>query len=261
MLEAFYILVFLQALLGLYSLWEGLRWLQMARRRLATHAGFYAPRVAVICPCKGAEPGLEQNIAALAAFDYPSYELFFTLASATDPAHNVLRRVTTPSKPAAQALNPSGMQRAHVVIAGRPEGTSEKVNNLRAAVEQLSEDFEVIVFTDSDGRPGRGWLGRLVAPLGDARLGAATTFRWHLPDRGGLWSALGAAWNAAIITVYGEHGRNFCWGGGTAIRRKTFEEIQALEFWRGSASDDYSLTLALRRAGRDILFVPECLVP
>jgi len=35
---------------------------------------------------------------------------------------------------------------------------AEKVNNLRVAVEQLPREFEVLVFADSDGRPGKSWL-------------------------------------------------------------------------------------------------------
>ena len=56
-----------------------------------------------------------------------------------------------------------------------------------------------------------------------------------------------------------EKGRNFCWGGGTAIRRNIFEQIGVLDDWRTSVSDDYSLTTALERNRRSILFVPECL--
>jgi ceramide glucosyltransferase len=56
-----------------------------------------------------------------------------------------------------------------------------------------------------------------------------------------------------------EKGKNFCWGGGTAIRRSVFDQINALEEWRGSISDDYSLTLAIERSGRPIFFLPECL--
>ncbi len=250
MRDAFYLLAVLEILIGIYAFWEGVRWLRLARRRLATHPGFYAPRVALLCPCKGLEPNLEQNLAALAELDYPSYELFFTLASEADPACVVARRVAERSH-----------VKARVVIAGAPEDCGEKVNNLRAAVQQLGGEFEVLVFADSDGRPGRAWLRQLVAPLGDARLGAASTFRWYLPDKGGFWSALAAAWNAPIATYLGEHRGNFCWGGGTAIRRKVFDEVGALEFWRGSVSDDYALTRALRRAGRRIHFVPEALVP
>ncbi len=250
MSEAFYLLIALEVLLGLYSLWEGLRWLRMARQRLRAHPGFYAPRVAVICPAKGREARLEENLAALTSFEYPHYEVFFTLASADDPAYEVVKRVAARSK-----------RPTHIVLAGPPEGCGEKVNNLRVAVEQLPPEFEVLVFADSDGFPGRHWLRRLVAPLGDARLGAATTFRWYLPDKGGFWSALAAAWNAPIATLLGDHNRNFVWGGGMAIRREVFEEVGARSFWRGSVSDDYSLSRALRQAGRRIDFVPECLVP
>jgi hypothetical protein len=100
----------------------------------------------------------------------------------------------------------------------------------------------------------------LVAPLADSRLGAVTTFRWLIPLRGGFWSALASAWNASTATYLGEHNNNFCWGGGTAIRRQRFEEVRAAEAWSGSVSDDYSLTNALRHAGYKIEFVPECLV-
>ncbi len=250
MVEVFYLLVALQTLLGLYGLWEGLRWLQLARKSLTRHPGFYAPRVALLCPVKGVEPGLEQNLTALTEFDYPSYEVFFTLASATDPAYAVLRRIAEKSKTP-----------AHVVVAGSPAGCGEKVNNLRAAVEKLPEGFEVLVFADSDGRPARHWLRHLVAPLADTGLGATTTMRWYFPERGGFWSALAAAWNAPIATYLGEHQKNFCWGGGTAIRLQTFDEARVPDIWRGSVSDDYSLTRALRNLGRPIQFVPECLVP
>ncbi len=56
-----------------------------------------------------------------------------------------------------------------------------------------------------------------------------------------------------------EKGKNFCWGGGTAIRRNIFEQSGVLDTWRGSVSDDYSLTRALERTNRSIAFIPECL--
>ena len=147
----------------------------------------------------------------------------------------------------------------HVVVAGEPKNCGEKVNNLLAAIEKIGEEFEAMVFADSDARPGRQWLARLVAPLGDGRIGAATTFRWLIPERGGFWSALVSAWNASAATMLGDHYRNFCWGGGTAIRRKTFYDANVPGFWKGAVSDDYALTRAVKEAGREICFVPECL--
>ncbi len=250
MLTLFYLLILEQVLQGLYSLWDGLSWLRLAQRRAGAHTGFYAPRVALFCPVKGAEPGLELNISALVSFDYPDYEIFFTMASADDPARKIIERVTASSK-----------HKVHVVIAGLPTDCGEKVNNLRAAISKATERFDVYVFADSDGRPGRSWLARLVAPLADSNLGAVTAFRWFFPQTGGFWSALASAWNAPAATYLGEHGRNFCWGGGTAISRERFEQCNVLEFWAGSISDDFSLTHALRQYGLPIQFAPECMVP
>jgi ceramide glucosyltransferase len=250
MLIAFYVLIVQQLAQGLYSLWQGVLWLQMAKRRLARATAFFTPRVALFCPVKGMEPGLAENLTALIEQDYRDYEIFLAVSGVDDPAYRVLEHVAAASE-----------RPVHIVRAGRAKDCGDKVNNLRAAVEQAGDDFEIFVFADSDGRPSRRWLGRLVAPLADPRLGAVTTFRWLIPMRGGFWSALASAWNASIATYLGEHNNNFCWGGGTAIRRSRFEEARVLEAWRGSVSDDYSLTNAVRHAGFRIEFVPECLVP
>ena len=246
----FYYLAILQIAVGVYLVWHGLRWVQYARRRMQGDPGFNAPRVAVLCPCKGLESGLERNLIALTEFDYRNYELFFILASASDSAFSTVKRVAEHSK-----------RPAHVIIAERPEACGEKVNNLRVAIEQLPAEFEVLVFADSDGRPGKFWLRRLVGPLNDKQVGAATTMRWLIPNSHNLATALLAVWNASIVTMLSEKGRNFCWGGGTAIRRNVFDEIRVFEEWCHSVSDDYSMTRALEHAGRSIVFVPECLTP
>lgn len=246
----FYFLATVQIAVGIYLAWRGLQWLAYARRRLRAAPGFFTPRTALLCPCKGLESGLERNLAALTEFEYPNYEIFFILASASDSAYGAVKRIADHSRIP-----------AHVVIADRPEGCGEKVNNLRVAVEQLAPDFEVFVFADSDGHPGRFWLRRLIAPLHDSRVGATTTMRWLIPLRNNLASALLAAWNASIVTLLSESGRNFCWGGGTAIKRSVFEQIGVLEEWSHSVSDDYSMTRALQRTNRTILFLPECLTP
>jgi cellulose synthase/poly-beta-1,6-N-acetylglucosamine synthase-like glycosyltransferase len=145
------------------------------------------------------------------------------------------------------------------VIAGKPANCSEKVNNLRVGVEQLPPEFEIMVFADSDGRPGKSWLQRLTAPLADSRIGATTTMRWFVPTKNDLATALLAAWNASVVTMLGGHDKNFCWGGGTAIRRALFEEIGMLDVWQHSFSDDYSLTSMIERSCRQIVFLPECL--
>jgi ceramide glucosyltransferase len=244
----FYFLSIVQIATGLYLIWQGLQWLGYARRRAATDPGFFAPRTAVLCSCKGLEPGLERNLTALTEFDHQNYETFFVLASESDPAGAIVKRVAA-----------SARTKAHVVITEKPEGCGEKVNNLRIAIEQLPADFEFLAFADSDGRPGKSWLKKLVAPLADARVGATTTMRWMIPNRNNLATFLLAAWNAPIVTMLNEKGKNFCWGGGMAIRRGVFDQIGVAEDWKNSVSDDYSMTRALQRASRPIVFLPECL--
>jgi ceramide glucosyltransferase len=246
----FYFLAIPQILLGLYLIGLGVQWLGYARRRMHTDPGFYSPKVAVLCPCKGIEAALERNLVALTEFDYQNYEVFFLIASATDPAYNIVKRVVSSSR-----------AKGHVVITEKPDGCGEKVNNLRMGIAQLDAEYEVFVFVDSDGRPGKNWLHRMVAPLSDSRIGVTTTMRWLIPNRGNLATALLAAWNAPIVTMLSEKGKNFCWGGGTAIRRGVFDQSGVLEEWQHSVSDDYSMTRALERANRSIVFLPECIVP
>src|SRR4029077_17874032 len=70
---------------------------------------------------------------------------------------------------------------------------------------------------------------------------------------------LASAWNAAVATLLGRQSDNFCWGGGTAIRRKTFDDAHVLEAWSGALSDDFAMTNALEAANLPIVFCPECL--
>jgi ceramide glucosyltransferase len=249
---AFYILILLQIVAGIYSLWTGFEWYRTVRQRVGSHSGFYAPTAAIICPCKGSEFGLAENLTALTQFDYPSYEIYFSLATSLDPAVRVIEKVKAASQ-----------RPVHIVIAGPPGNCSEKVHNLRRAVEALPADkFEVIVFVDSDVRFSHGWLRKLIAPLHDSRVGATTAYRWMIPSgkfgEGGFASALASAWNAAVATLLGNEKENFCWGGGTAIRLKTFEEAGVLSAWDGALSDDFVLTSALHDAAKPIVFCPEC---
>jgi ceramide glucosyltransferase len=248
----FYVLVIAQIALGAYSLWDGFVWFRMVRQRLGTHSGFYTPATALICPCKGNERGLEENLLALTRFDYPNYEIYFTLATSLDPAIKVIERVKIASS-----------HPVHIVIAGPPSDCGEKVYNLQRAIEALPPDkFEMLAFTDSDVRLSRGWLTKLIAPLQDVRIGATTAYRWIIPSGSGMHaiaSSLASAWNAAIATMLGKPSGDFCWGGGTAIRKKTFDDVKVLEAWKGAVSDDFGMTWALEQEAKPIVFCPECL--
>jgi cellulose synthase/poly-beta-1,6-N-acetylglucosamine synthase-like glycosyltransferase len=202
------------------------------------------PPATVIVPVKGYDEGLRENLEALAALDYPDYELIVAAYSAGDIPPGVL--------PA----------RVKVVLAhGTDPVGAEKVQNLMAAVRAARKRTRVLAFADSDGRVGRGWLRALVAPLGEPGVGASTGYRWFLPDPPDFWSLLRGVWDAVAAGTLGPGDCRFAWGGAMAIRKEVFFEARVPDFWQGALSDDYTLSEAVHAAGLGIAYAPGALTP
>lgn len=238
---------------GLASLVGGVRYLAYVRRELSAARPAFTPFASIIAPCRGLDQGLHDNLDALFRQDYPAYEIIFVTDHADDSSLAVVAEVMRDWEQSTKA-------RARVHVAGAAIESGQKVHNLRAAVAQVDSLSEVLVFVDTDARPRANWLASLVAPLSDERIGAATGYRWFIPVRGGFASHLRSVWNASIASSLGEREeRNFCWGGSTAIRVQTFRQLDMLEQWRGTLSDDFALMRALKAARLPIHFVPDCL--
>jgi len=197
------------------------------------------PPATVIVPVKGPDHGLAGNLAALAAQDYPDYELIVVAHAAADIPAAVLPR------------------RVRIVLAHADEsGTGEKVLNLRTAVRFARHRSRVFAFADSDGRVSPDWLRALVEPLASASAGVSTGYRWYAPEPPGFWSLMRSVWDAVVAGTFGPGPNKFAWGGSMAIRRETFYAIRVPAFWRHTVSDDYALSAAVERAGLDIVFAP-----
>ena len=221
------------------------------RRETSSPLPDFHPFASVIVPGRGLEPGLAENLHTLLTQDYPAYEVLFVFDREDDPAIQVVEVLIKTSSVATK-----------VVIAGPATDSGQKVQNLRVAVTRIDPKSEVLVFVDTDARPERHWLRHLVAPLADEALGASSGYRWFVPLNGGIASRLRSVWNASIASALGsDTTKNFCWGGSTAIRRTTFERLKVSERWRGTVSDDFTLTRILREANLPIHFTPKCLVP
>lgn len=248
----YYLFAAIVICLGLLSLRSGFRFAAYVGSQLAQPLADYTPFATVIVPCRGREPGLAENLAALFEQSYPSYEIVFVTDSESDPSLEVIHNIIE-AKSSAIA--------ARVLIAGAATDGGQKVHNLRVAVGQLDARSEVLVFVDSDARPGENWLRSLIAPLIDEGLGAATGYRWFVPVQGGFASRLRSVWNASIASALGANRQsNFCWGGSTSIRRETFARLNIRERWQGTVSDDFTTTRVLSEAKLPIHFVPACLV-
>ena len=245
----YYLLAVVACWLGLLSLRGGLRFASYVRHETSLPLPDFHPFVSVIAPSRGLEAGLIENIRPLLDQDYPAYEVLLVFDSGDDPALVLVQNLL------------SAQQTARIVIAGPATDSGQKVHNLRVAVGEVDPRCEVLVFVDTDARPNREWLKQLVAPLHDESLGASTGYRWFVPQRGGLASRLRSVWNASIASALGAAtAKNFCWGGSTAIRHAIFDRLNVRERWRGSVSDDYTITGCLKEAGLPVHFTPNCLV-
>jgi len=231
------------ALLAVASLRGERRRAAYVKARLAARAGALPP-VTVIVPVKGEDPGLRENLAALASLDYPDCELLVAAQSAADIPPGVLP------------------PRVKVVLShGGSAEASEKVQNLAAAAAEARQISTVYAFADSDVRVTAGWLRALVAPLDEPGVGASTGYRWFMPEPAGLWSLLRAVWDGVSLGVLGPGDNSFAWGGSMAIRRDVFFDAGIPEAWKTAISDDYALSDAVHRAGLRIAFAPGALAP
>lgn len=245
----FYFFAAVLVFLSYKSLRGGIDYLDFFRRELAKSASGFTPFVSVVVPCRGLDEGLEKNLSALFEQDFPAYELIFVTDDEKDESVKII-----------EAVRGTSGVKSKLVFAGKAAGESQKVHNLRRAVLEVSAGSEVFVFVDSDARPAKEWLKNLIAPLRDEKIGAATGYRWFISQKINFASELRSVWNASIASALGARAEsNFCWGGSTAMRRKTFEKLEMREKWRGTLSDDFAVTRALKKAGLPICFVPQAL--
>jgi cellulose synthase/poly-beta-1,6-N-acetylglucosamine synthase-like glycosyltransferase len=253
MIFLFYFFAAVLVFLGYKSLRGGIYYLQFFRQELAKPESNFTPFASIIAPCRGLDVDLYENLTALFAQNYPSYEIIFVVDDETDEAVKVIKAVSD------QNVN---QIRSKLVIAGKADDSSQKVHNLRRAVLEVSGESKVFVFIDSDARANQNWLRNLVAPLENEKIGCATGYRWFISKNGGFFSELRAVWNASIASALGTNTKsNFCWGGSLAIRRATFEKLEIGEKWRGTLSDDFAVTRRMQEAKLPIYFVPQCLTP
>lgn len=246
----FYFLAVLLVYFSYKSLRGGIAYLNFFRRELAKTPSDFTPFTSIVAPCRGLDSDLEENLAALFRQNFPHFEIVFAVDDERDEAVSVIKKL----------ISENVQISAKYIIAPKTFDSSQKVENLREAVLRVSDESKVFVFVDSDARPDENWLRNLIAPLQNGNVGAATGYRWFISKKGNLASEMRSVWNASIASALGANVRsNFCWGGSMAIRREIFEKIEMREKWRGTLSDDFAVTRAMKEANLPICFVPQAL--
>jgi cellulose synthase/poly-beta-1,6-N-acetylglucosamine synthase-like glycosyltransferase len=226
------------------------------RQALANNHPTFRPKVSVILPCKGLDPGFKDNVGKLLRQDYlrsdgqPNFEVIFAVATNDDPALNVLQAV----------MQECPSVKTKLVVAGVCDYRAQKINNQLAALKERAADSEVLVFVDSDVVARPDFLGHLVAPLSDSTVGIATGYRFYIPFRGDWPSLLRSMWNRLTAWELVSRSLSFAWGGAMAITAQNFEKAEIRRAWDRAADDDLSMTTAVKLIGLKVIFVPQCLV-
>jgi len=254
----FVILTGITVLAGLLQLLAYRRMYVYVQKELRREQGSYCPKAAVILPCKGLDPGFENNIKKLFEQQYyrshdkqvPNFEILFAVAAKEDPAFPVL----------SQIIEQYPQIQAKLVVAGTNPQRAQKVNNQLSALKHISSDVEVLVFVDSDMVARPDFIQRLVAPLAEDRVGIATGYRFYIPFKGDWPSLLRTLWNRVSAWELVSKKLAFAWGGAMAITYVNFKKAHVAEAWDKAADDDLSMTTAVKKLGLDVRFVPQCLV-
>ena len=197
--------------------------------------------VSVLKPLCGDEPRLYSNLETFCTQTHPSYQLLFGVASASDPAINIVRRL-------ARAWPQRDIE---LVVDGSVHGSNRKVCNLISLAARAKHDL--IVIADSDIAVEPDYLVRVTAPLADAAVGIVTC-PYRARRVGGFWSRIGALfideWFAPSVHVAHALGRaRFGFGATLALRRDALARSGGFEALRDCLADDYWLAERVHALG------------
>jgi ceramide glucosyltransferase len=193
---------------------------------------------------------LEENIEAILNQSYSRYRTILVTDSVDDPAYSI----------ASTVLSRYPTKNASLYTAEPHPQASGKVAALLTGLERDRWASEAYAFVDSDALTSEHWLRDIIDPLKDQSVGATTGFRWYIPAKGGFWSNVQSAWNAAGTNVMFSERYNFPWGGAMALLKETLKEINIHAIWESAISDDLSLNQSLRDHGYRVAFIPQCTV-
>jgi cellulose synthase/poly-beta-1,6-N-acetylglucosamine synthase-like glycosyltransferase len=235
----------------------------------------YGPRTALIVPCKDLDSVFQKNITSFFNQDYENYLLWFVVADKSDPAYDKLCKLKNQLSQSSKAQDVQVLVAGHVRNstsgqqppkgktsngAGQGQSCGQKNHNLLYCYERIGDDVEVLAFADSDICVSSDWLSQIVWPLRKSKHGAASGYRWFIPKKNNMASLALSAVNAKIAQLLGNTRFNQVWGGSMAIRVDVFRQVGLDKIWTKALSDDLPLSLAVKRAGKKVVFVPACLV-
>ena len=216
----------------------------------------YHPKIVLIIPCKGLDSAFEKNISSFFEQDSRYYSLWFVVEDKTDLAYGQLCKLKE------RFAESSTAKDVQILVAGKigqNQICGQKVHNLLYCCKRISDDVEILAFADSDICVRSDWLSHMVYPLRKSETGASSGYRWFVPKKNNLASLALSAVNAKVAQMLGNSRFNQAWGGSMAIRTEIFCQLGMAQIWAKTVSDDLSLSYAVKKSGKKVVFVPACL--
>ncbi|MBS0204805.1 MAG: glycosyltransferase family 2 protein [Planctomycetes bacterium] len=233
--------------------WCQARLVRLLRDRYATPSANWPdgqawPKAAIVLSLRGNDPFLIQCLQNLVCQDYPNFSIHLIVDSESDPAWIAIRTVR--EEFGEDCLNAS-------VLRERLPTCGLKNSSLIQAIEELSDDCEVVAFVDADAITPPSWLRHLVTPLADPKVGGTTGVRWFASQHQGFGTRLRCFWNQfAAATIFRSETP---WGGSMVLRRSVLDS-GLTDRWSRTLSDDVSTSRHLKRSGLSLVCVPEVTV-
>ena len=173
--------------------------------------------ISVLKPLSGVDDGLAENLRSFFEQDYPDFELIFAVRDHSDPAVEVVQRLS-------DVYSQIPVQ---LLVTGEPPFANAKVYSLSAMTKAARHDW--LVMSDSDIRVDRGFLRRIAGELHADTYDLATCPYRAIPGRD-PWSLLEALgmnsefWPGVLAAKLVE-GVKFTVGPTTVARRAVLDAI------------------------------------
>ena len=211
--------------------------------------GDWLPRLSVLKPVHGTEPGMERNFETFFEQDYPDFELLFCARHDSDEGLQLAREVSTRYP----HVN------AKFITCGEPQPKfhNAKVYSL-AKLDSVAQN-DLYITSDADVRVTPEYLRRMVQYLRDPHVGLASCIYLGTAQEGaGLASRLDAVgksveMTSGVLVADMLEGTKFALGATMAVRRQSFQQVGGFGELGQFYADDFVLGNRLASQGTGVL--------
>ena len=213
------------------------------RRGLTVPVAVPDAAVTLVMALTGRAEGLPRLLTALETQTLRPRRLLIAVESADDPAYRcVFEAIPNCSLP------------IELIVAGCAEQAGQKCVNLAAALDRLHAADEFVAFIDADILPQPWWLSALVLPLTKPGYGVISGYRWPTIARNTLGAHLILALDRGIAALPRLGWAQAVWGGSTAMRHETIDQLALAKHFRCRLSDDLTIGELAGQAGIPVFF-------